>query len=214
MWRGHGLLQQAAAPGWTSTQSGKRRGLTCFRTMSKAVPAIQWVRARCTFTPAARTHDRIHGTNQPGWIGHAISSGCIRLTNEDVIHFTAEWRWGGCGGTGTEAGSLSYPNGQRPIEQFVDVIWTWLSRFGLRHTRAGKFNRAYVGLGVSKCHRFQTISGLPALSYMIGGKIGRSVKCQSAYAAAQANKTVDSITSSARASVGVARLMPLQFCSQ
>ena len=28
---------------------------------------------------------RIHGTNQPGWIGHAISSGCIRLTNEDVI---------------------------------------------------------------------------------------------------------------------------------
>src|SRR5262249_40952557 len=28
---------------------------------------------------------RIHGTNQPGWIGHAISSGCIRLTNEDII---------------------------------------------------------------------------------------------------------------------------------
>jgi lipoprotein-anchoring transpeptidase ErfK/SrfK len=28
---------------------------------------------------------RIHGTNQPEWIGHAISSGCIRLTNEDVI---------------------------------------------------------------------------------------------------------------------------------
>jgi lipoprotein-anchoring transpeptidase ErfK/SrfK len=28
---------------------------------------------------------RIHGTNQPGWIGHAISSGCIRMTNENVI---------------------------------------------------------------------------------------------------------------------------------
>jgi lipoprotein-anchoring transpeptidase ErfK/SrfK len=28
---------------------------------------------------------RIHGTNQPQWIGHTISSGCIRLTNEDVI---------------------------------------------------------------------------------------------------------------------------------
>jgi lipoprotein-anchoring transpeptidase ErfK/SrfK len=28
---------------------------------------------------------RIHGTNQPEYIGHAISSGCIRLTNEDVI---------------------------------------------------------------------------------------------------------------------------------
>ena len=28
---------------------------------------------------------RIHGTNQPEMIGSSISSGCIRLTNEDVI---------------------------------------------------------------------------------------------------------------------------------
>ncbi len=28
---------------------------------------------------------RIHGTNQPEYIGLAISSGCIRMTNEDVI---------------------------------------------------------------------------------------------------------------------------------
>jgi lipoprotein-anchoring transpeptidase ErfK/SrfK len=28
---------------------------------------------------------RIHGTNQPEYIGAAISSGCIRMTNEDVI---------------------------------------------------------------------------------------------------------------------------------
>jgi lipoprotein-anchoring transpeptidase ErfK/SrfK len=28
---------------------------------------------------------RIHGTNQPEYIGQAMSSGCIRLTNEDVI---------------------------------------------------------------------------------------------------------------------------------
>ncbi len=28
---------------------------------------------------------RIHGTNQPELIGSAISSGCIRMTNEDVI---------------------------------------------------------------------------------------------------------------------------------
>ena len=27
---------------------------------------------------------RIHGTNQPEYIGQAISSGCIRMTNEDV----------------------------------------------------------------------------------------------------------------------------------
>ena len=28
---------------------------------------------------------RIHGTNQPEYIGQAISSGCIRMTNEDVV---------------------------------------------------------------------------------------------------------------------------------
>jgi lipoprotein-anchoring transpeptidase ErfK/SrfK len=28
---------------------------------------------------------RIHGTNQPEKIGQAVSSGCIRMTNEDVI---------------------------------------------------------------------------------------------------------------------------------
>ncbi|MGH6778874.1 MAG: L,D-transpeptidase [Bradyrhizobium sp.] len=28
---------------------------------------------------------RIHGTNQPEYIGQAISSGCIRMTNRDVI---------------------------------------------------------------------------------------------------------------------------------
>jgi lipoprotein-anchoring transpeptidase ErfK/SrfK len=28
---------------------------------------------------------RIHGTNQPGTIGSAVSSGCFRLVNSDVI---------------------------------------------------------------------------------------------------------------------------------
>ena len=28
---------------------------------------------------------RIHGTNQPWTIGQAMSSGCIRMANEDVI---------------------------------------------------------------------------------------------------------------------------------
>ena len=37
---------------------------------------------------------RIHGTNQPGWIGHAISSGCIRLTNEDVIDLYSRVKMG------------------------------------------------------------------------------------------------------------------------
>jgi lipoprotein-anchoring transpeptidase ErfK/SrfK len=28
---------------------------------------------------------RIHGTNEPSTIGHAVSSGCIRMTNDDVV---------------------------------------------------------------------------------------------------------------------------------
>ena len=37
---------------------------------------------------------RIHGTNQPEYIGHAISSGCIRMTNEDVIDLYKRVRMG------------------------------------------------------------------------------------------------------------------------
>jgi lipoprotein-anchoring transpeptidase ErfK/SrfK len=37
---------------------------------------------------------RIHGTNQPEYIGQAISSGCIRMTNEDVIDLYDRARMG------------------------------------------------------------------------------------------------------------------------
>jgi len=37
---------------------------------------------------------RIHGTNQPEYIGQAISSGCIRMTNEDVIDLFARVQMG------------------------------------------------------------------------------------------------------------------------
>ena len=42
-------------------------------------------RAMYLFANGKDTLFRIHGTNQPEYIGSAISSGCIRLTNEDVI---------------------------------------------------------------------------------------------------------------------------------
>src|SRR5947209_6381340 len=37
---------------------------------------------------------RIHGTNQPEYIGRAISSGCIRMTNEDVIDLFGQVKQG------------------------------------------------------------------------------------------------------------------------
>ncbi len=42
-------------------------------------------RALYLFEGSKDTLFRIHGTNQPEYIGQAISSGCIRMTNEDVI---------------------------------------------------------------------------------------------------------------------------------
>ena len=32
------------------------------------------------------TFFRLHGTNEPESIGQAVSSGCIRLLNHDIIH--------------------------------------------------------------------------------------------------------------------------------
>jgi lipoprotein-anchoring transpeptidase ErfK/SrfK len=33
---------------------------------------------------------RIHGSNEPDTIGAAVSSGCIRMTNRDVVDL-ADW---------------------------------------------------------------------------------------------------------------------------
>ncbi len=51
---------------------------------------------------------RIHGTNQPEYIGQAISSGCIRLTNEDVIDLYNRVKHGlDRRGAGAQAGRLA-----------------------------------------------------------------------------------------------------------
>ncbi len=43
-------------------------------------------RALYLFSNGADTLYRIHGTNEPRSIGKAVSSGCIRLLNEDIAH--------------------------------------------------------------------------------------------------------------------------------
>jgi lipoprotein-anchoring transpeptidase ErfK/SrfK len=37
---------------------------------------------------------RIHGSNEPQAIGQAVSSGCIRMTNEDVVDLSDRVRVG------------------------------------------------------------------------------------------------------------------------
>jgi len=73
-------------PGWTPTEGEKRRlGPLPNYVEGGAANNPMGARALYLYADGKDTLYRIHGTNQPGWIGHAISSGCIRLTNEDVI---------------------------------------------------------------------------------------------------------------------------------
>jgi lipoprotein-anchoring transpeptidase ErfK/SrfK len=72
-------------PSWTPTPGEQER----LGPLPPVVPGgpenPMGARAMYLFANGKDTLFRIHGTNQPEYIGEAISSGCIRLTNEDVI---------------------------------------------------------------------------------------------------------------------------------
>jgi len=71
-------------PTWTPTDEIKKRmDVPAFVSSGPQNP--MGARAMYLFDGKKDTMYRIHGTNQPEYIGEAISSGCIRLTNEDVI---------------------------------------------------------------------------------------------------------------------------------
>jgi lipoprotein-anchoring transpeptidase ErfK/SrfK len=72
-------------PGWTPTPSEKRRMGPLPNFVEGGASNPMGARALYLYSDGQDTLFRIHGTNQPEYIGHAISSGCIRLTNEDVI---------------------------------------------------------------------------------------------------------------------------------
>jgi lipoprotein-anchoring transpeptidase ErfK/SrfK len=71
-------------PSWVPTEDIKQR----MRVPNFVGPGPQnpmGARALYLYEGNKDTLYRIHGTNQPEYIGSAISSGCIRMTNEDVI---------------------------------------------------------------------------------------------------------------------------------
>ncbi len=71
-------------PSWTPTEAIKKRmDVPSFVGPGPHNP--MGARALYLFDGGKDTLYRIHGTNQPEYIGTAISSGCIRMTNEDVI---------------------------------------------------------------------------------------------------------------------------------
>jgi lipoprotein-anchoring transpeptidase ErfK/SrfK len=81
-------------PGWTPTEGEKRRLGPLPNYVEGGASNPMGARALYLYAGGQDTLYRIHGTNQPGWIGHAISSGCIRLTNEDVIDLYSRVKMG------------------------------------------------------------------------------------------------------------------------
>jgi lipoprotein-anchoring transpeptidase ErfK/SrfK len=72
-------------PSWVPTQGEKER-LGPLPNYVEGGPANPMgARAMYLYQGSKDTLFRIHGTNQPEYIGTAISSGCIRMTNEDAI---------------------------------------------------------------------------------------------------------------------------------
>ena len=71
-------------PSWTPT-AGERERLDVPAYVGPGPQNPMGARAMYLFDGRKDTLYRIHGTNQPEYIGQAISSGCIRMTNEDVI---------------------------------------------------------------------------------------------------------------------------------
>jgi lipoprotein-anchoring transpeptidase ErfK/SrfK len=72
-------------PGWTPTEDEKRRLGPLPSYIQGGARNPMGARALYLYAGGKDTLYRIHGTNQPEYIGRAISSGCIRVTNEDVI---------------------------------------------------------------------------------------------------------------------------------
>jgi lipoprotein-anchoring transpeptidase ErfK/SrfK len=71
-------------PSWTPTAEIKKR-MDVPDFVGPGPQNPMGARALYLFEGNKDTLYRIHGTNQPEYIGQAISSGCIRMTNEDVI---------------------------------------------------------------------------------------------------------------------------------
>jgi lipoprotein-anchoring transpeptidase ErfK/SrfK len=80
------VQRKAEWPTWTPTAAIKERlGPSIPNQVGPGPHNPLGARALDLYAGGKDTLYRIHGTNQPEYIGSAVSSGCIRMTNEDVI---------------------------------------------------------------------------------------------------------------------------------
>jgi lipoprotein-anchoring transpeptidase ErfK/SrfK len=80
-WSGtHHISAKKEWPGWTPPAEMRARRPDLPRYMAGGIENPLGARAMYL----GSTLYRIHGSNEPETIGHAVSSGCFRMTNEDV----------------------------------------------------------------------------------------------------------------------------------
>jgi len=81
-------------PSWTPTASIKKRLGNIPDFVGPGPHNPLGARGLYLYANGKDTLYRLHGTNQPEYIGSAISSGCIRMTNEDVIDLYSRTKMG------------------------------------------------------------------------------------------------------------------------
>ena len=85
-WKGTATIgQKKEWPDWTPTADTLKRLPELPKYVSPGPHNPMGARGLYLYQGNKDTLFRIHGTNQPEYIGQAISSGCIRMLNEDVI---------------------------------------------------------------------------------------------------------------------------------
>src|SRR5690606_24544262 len=81
--------RKAAWPGWTPTANMIRRQPERYAKYAGGLPGGPGnplgARALYLYRGGKDTHFRLHGTVEPYTIGQSVSSGCIRLMNQDII---------------------------------------------------------------------------------------------------------------------------------
>lgn len=88
-WGGRAVIRRKATwPRWTPTGNMIRRDPKLRKYaggMKAGIGNPLGARALYLYRGGRDTHYRIHGTNEPWSIGKAVSSGCIRMLNQDVM---------------------------------------------------------------------------------------------------------------------------------
>jgi lipoprotein-anchoring transpeptidase ErfK/SrfK len=85
-WKGEAQVgRKAFWPGWTPPPEMLQRRPDLPEHMDGGMDNPLGARALYLFKGNKDTLFRIHGTNEPDTIGHAVSSGCIRMLNADVM---------------------------------------------------------------------------------------------------------------------------------